>query len=291
MKKYSQYLNRDSVSVFLLHGVISKQKWKVRNATRKHILASEFKSFCKDLRNKGEAIGIGSVLSTVNGADSFPRKAFCLTFDDGFENNYTIAADILDDLKIPCTFYITTGFIGTDEVSWTDRIERVLEASNTAVAPRISLMRDLRTLLKASKEIDPVAFAQRFEKSFNLPILKERELDAKLNWKQVKELPGSGLFTRSGLFTIGGHGHTHRILSFLSGIDLNQEISRSIALIESNTGIRIRHYSYPEGMENCWSDAVIQTLQAHGIQSAVLAYPGPNKRGTDPFRIHRIMVE
>ena len=34
------------------------------------------------------------------------KKSFVITFDDGFENNYSIAAPVLDDLNIPATFSI-----------------------------------------------------------------------------------------------------------------------------------------------------------------------------------------
>ena len=58
----------------------------------------------------------------------FPDNAFALTFDDGFENNYTVAAPIMKDLDLQATFYVTTGFIEHNTMSWTDRVEYCLEA-------------------------------------------------------------------------------------------------------------------------------------------------------------------
>ena len=40
----------------------------------------------------------------------FPPNSFAITFDDGFENNLSVAAPLLSDLKIPLTIYITTNF-------------------------------------------------------------------------------------------------------------------------------------------------------------------------------------
>jgi len=285
MRDYSKMLSDDSVTVFLLHGVIPRQRWKVRNATRKHILTAEFKAFCKNLKKSGQAVSMDDVLSIVQGECKMPQKAFCLTFDDGFENNYTIASDILTSLSIPCTFYVTTGFVGTDNVSWTDRIERMLEAAKGPASYKINLMRDMRTLLKDSEDVDPVDFSKRFEKSLGFRVRHERDLDGKLTWAQIREL------AQDDLFTIGGHGHTHRILSYLTPSEIKEEIETSKNSIYSSIGVPIRHYSYPEGMEHCYSQAVIDALKANNIESAVLAYPGPNKEGTDPFRIHRVMVE
>ena len=58
---------------------------------------------------------------------SFPPYAFAVTFDDGFENNYSLAAPILEDLKVPATFYVTTDFIENNTMSWIDRIEYAIE--------------------------------------------------------------------------------------------------------------------------------------------------------------------
>ena len=38
---------------------------------------------------------------------TIPKRSFVITFDDGFENNYSVAAPMLDDLNIPATFYFS----------------------------------------------------------------------------------------------------------------------------------------------------------------------------------------
>ena len=42
-------------------------------------------------------------------------------------NNYSIAAPILNDLKIPATFYFSTDFVENNTMSWIDKIEYCFE--------------------------------------------------------------------------------------------------------------------------------------------------------------------
>ena len=62
-----------------------------------------------------------------------------------------------------------------------------------------------------------------------------------MNWKQVYEAG------KSDFLTIGGHSHTHQILSFLDSNQLAYELDTSIKLLKDKADIKPTHYSYPEG--------------------------------------------
>jgi peptidoglycan/xylan/chitin deacetylase (PgdA/CDA1 family) len=110
------------------------------------------------------------------------------------------------------------------------------------------------------------------------------ELDRKLTWAEVRELAGGDGFT------VGGHSHTHRILSHLDRATLEYEVDTSLSMLADALGEPVRHYSYPEGLAHCYSDEVIDVLRERGIVCSPTAEPGINHVGADLFRLRRISV-
>ena len=53
-----------------------------------------------------------------------PKKTIVITFDDGFENNYTYAFPVLKKLGIPATVFISPGLVGKEGyLTWSQVIE------------------------------------------------------------------------------------------------------------------------------------------------------------------------
>lgn len=297
---YDRHLRDDGVAIFLFHGVIREQRHLLRNYTRKHLPVAEFQDVIDDLVAHGTPVSMPDVAEALTGGDSLPPRAFAITFDDGFENNLSVAAPILQRASVPATFYVTTGFIESNGRSWIDRIEAAVEASPVAVvdlpslplrmvcrelAEKRALLDRIRSIVKSRPDLDPYGVAADVEAQLDSRELKpDGELDAKLTWTGLRTLH------KDPLFTIGGHGHTHKVLSFLSPQELRDEITHSLDILERELSEPLRHYSYPEGLSHCYSDRVIDELRQSGIICAPTAEPGVNRPGDDPFRLKRIMV-
>ena len=118
---------------------------------------------------------------------------------------------------------MTSGFVDEGGASWIDEIEQALEA---APAPRLSLpfgertcrddaekialLEEIRAYVKSGQGGDPYAFAEDVRLQLGCDELPpDQALDVKLTWDDVVELHSNELFT------IGGHGHTHRVLEHL----------------------------------------------------------------------------
>ena len=54
----------------------------------------------------------------LRGEGDVPARAVAITFDDGFRDNYEIAAHDLQRWKVPAAFYVTVGLAGSGQPPW-----------------------------------------------------------------------------------------------------------------------------------------------------------------------------
>jgi len=295
------WLSKDNLAIFLFHGVIKKQKDPVRNYTGKHIEVDLFTSCLKSLKKVGYPISMEEVLYISENNLSYPPNSFAITFDDGFENNISVAAPILIDLKIPATIYITSKFVDENEMSWIDKIEYVVQEAEPCKLSfdwavndfiindkesKINFIKEVRSYVKNTSSCNPNLFADKICSRFNRSgkIISNDQLDLKMTWDDVINA------NQNEYLTIGGHSHTHPILSFLSSSELDYELDTSLNMLSEKAGIIPRHYSYPEGLEHCFSNDVIKQLKIRGVKCCPTAIEGINNKNTNLFRLKRIMV-
>jgi peptidoglycan/xylan/chitin deacetylase (PgdA/CDA1 family) len=294
-------LHEDELAIFLFHGVVERSDYEVRNYTHKHLTREVFVDVMEHLTARGRPLSIADVVAHCANAEPFPPCSFAVTFDDGFENNHAIAAPVLSDLGVPATFYVTTAFIDQNAMSWTDRLEYFMEhtARGALRLPwaegeqafgdrdsKIGLLEQIRHRVKTDPAIDVDALVADIFAQEGRPELtfSDDPLDRKMSWDQVAELAGHELFT------VGGHGHTHRILSFLNDEALTGDVWDCLRLLAEKASVGPEHYSYPEGLDHCYSDRVIDVLRQRGIVCCPTARDGTNPLTEGLFALRRIAV-
>ena len=301
MKDYSKYLKKKCNVIFLFHGVIDKNPFKIRNYTKKHLLKKEFIKVLNDLSKKGNCISLDQICYNIENKINFKDYSYSITFDDGFYNNYKIAAPILKKKKLHATFYLTTSFIEKNEISWIDKIEHMIEKVKTR---KIIYVFNKKFKIDNNKKmkinfLNAIRhFAKKDNTDFNKLVLEIKKqlrvnykmnnlnniLDKKMNWNQVRKL------NQCKYFTVGGHTVNHPILSFLSDKEAKEEIYNSINIIKKNTKINIKHFSYPEGLKHTYGKREIKLLKNKGIKICPSAEFGFNNKNTDLFNLKRIFV-
>jgi peptidoglycan/xylan/chitin deacetylase (PgdA/CDA1 family) len=93
----------------------------------------------------------------------------------------------------------------------------------------------------------------------------------------------------TGLVSVGSHTHSHALLDRLAPEEVDDELDRSIGLVEERIGVPAVHFAYPKAVAG--SPAAERAVRAR-FRSAALAGTRPNRFGaTDPYRLARSPVQ
>lgn len=222
-----------------------------------------------------------------------PRNALAITFDDGYRDTLTHAAPILARYGLSATVFLTTGFIGTAEVPWYDRVAMAFKATNatSVVAPwggRLDLGSQAERVAATEqtlghfKRLPDDELPRRLDHLLDALAVADRSWakDLMLGWDDVQALAGLG-------FAIGAHTINHPILSRVSPERARAEIVGSRVMIESACGFAPRAFAYPNGRPEDYTDAVQRLVREAGFACAVTTRFGLNTRETPPYELKR----
>ena len=297
-----------TLNILLYHGVTSAQSQGIENFSGKHVLAKEFKKQMEYLSRNQNVVSLREGTRLLNQENSDDKDYVCVTFDDTYENMYTDAFPILKEAKVPATFFISTGYIDSQKMFWTDKLENIFNIcepgnysiDNEKIKKEFILSEDnlLEDKIRSTREVKAVIkkectpsqrdkIIEDLSTSLGVPEYENSKNTSNyhnLTSQQIKEI------SDHELFDIGGHSVNHEILSFLSEEEIKHEVEESIRCLESVTGKKIDLYSYPEGQRHHYNDMVISILKKNGIEICPSAVHGINEGKTSPFHLKRVMV-
>lgn len=223
---------------------------------------------------------------------SLPRRALCITFDDGYADNEQVAAPLLRRLGLSATFFISTGFLN-GSCMWNDRIIEAVRATRcesvdpgVAGLPALPLhsvqtrREAINRILEATKHLDhgerDAAVARIVERSATRPSagLMMRE-------HQVRRLREFGM-------DVGAHTVSHPILARLAPDAAHTEIRSSKSHLEAITGSPVRLFAYPNGVpRQDYATTHVDMVRDCGFAAAVSTASGAASRRSDRFQLPR----
>lgn len=224
---------------------------------------------------------------------TLPRNALAITFDDGYRDTLTHAAPILARHGVPATVFLASGFIGTAEVPWYDRLALAfkLTRARSVAAPwgepidlgteRLRLQGLRQTLRHLKRVPDEAARSVLDDLLSRLGVTDPRCFkNTMLTWDDVHALAGLG-------FSIGAHTITHPILSRITADRARQEIAGCRSMIAAACGRPPRAFAYPNGGAEDYTPAVVDMVRQAGFGCAVTTRLGLNTRATSPWELRR----
>jgi peptidoglycan/xylan/chitin deacetylase (PgdA/CDA1 family) len=210
----------------------------------------------------------------------------CLTFDDGYVDNFEIAAPLLEARGHRGTFFITAGAVQAQTPLWYDRAalmwkmlggEKVRERVNEgdgADAPRFATRESWIEWLKAISN----ERRERIMSVFDSTAEHGASRGPLMTPDQVRQLAESG-------HEIGSHTLWHPILTAMRAEDRVTEIEQARKLLQQWTGREVAGFCYPNGD---FDAEVIRQVDEAGHRYACTTRPGRNDDRTDHFRLRRI---
>jgi peptidoglycan/xylan/chitin deacetylase (PgdA/CDA1 family) len=198
----------------------------------------------------------------------------CITFDDGYLDNLTIAAPVLEKHRLPATLFLATGYVARAETQWADMLHWLFAHAGS------------RTLSLPARGLRRVNLAARNDRAAAYRLLHDHLLEAgheqrtqllgelagqlapavkpprlTLDWDEVRALR-----RRYPLFEVGGHTRDHIDLARHGGEAARLQITGCADDLRRELGMPPGHFSFPYAR---WCAETRAAVIAGGWTSAV----------------------
>jgi len=101
---FFRWLTRHEARILAYHGVDDRHE-PLLNLDGLHVHPEIFESHLRTLRGHYKIVTLRSLVECFRDGKTPPSRAVAVTFDDGYANNFTIAARLLGEFCMPATFF------------------------------------------------------------------------------------------------------------------------------------------------------------------------------------------
>ncbi len=283
--------SRDAFRVVTYHGV-DEQDHPVVNFDRLQIQPALFKRQLAALVRTYRIVPLREALQDFLAGRGWPRRGLSITFDDGYRNNLEVAAPILQQMGLPATVFVTSGFLeGRVRPWWYDVREVVAETRATELLLPGEPPRDLRTVAARQQCCSALEWAwagmTEQERAQRLKALCEA---AQTTWPGLRYpfMTRDEVIRLSRMgFDVEAHGSTHASLRAESDDRVRREVQESVAFVQSLDGRRPCCLAWPYGHKPVSRTLAECVLAEAGLLAAVSVIPGFNDGGADLTALKR----
>jgi len=301
---WRKFAERRSMTVVIYYHrvVATSEDNKNLFADEEGITADVFKSHLQFMLKHFEPV-LPSEISRYQG---IPGLRFAVTFDDGYEDNYSVAAPILKSMGIPGGFFVVNDFVGSDRLFWWEQLSNMFRESKASFINIGKIEPDwvsqslcqptlsLRSFNEKYRAQTQIAAAMRHTPPQNITTHLSNlayaldvacpntgRLFPMMNWDQVRELAEQG-------FDIGGHTASHMNLGFAGSGDLSTEVVEATQKLTEKLGREVKIFAYPYGTYRHYTNDVINAVKEAGCQLAFTTNTGIASEALNPYEIPRV---
>ncbi|NTV23614.1 MAG: polysaccharide deacetylase family protein [Nanoarchaeota archaeon] len=246
------------------------------------------------LKRHYNVVSLKEIISRLKSGQGFQKNTIAITFDDGYINNYKAFLDMKEH-GFPATLFAVTGYVGTKELSWWDKLRLMVKTTGRKEYTFIFDGKEIELDLASQRSRDlsvsilhrllsRYAMGERAEAlrqlSQELGSVQWSEENGFMSWKQLQELHSYG-------FEIGAHTHSHPFLSSLHEKEIEAEIGTSKKILETKLGTKAETFCYPSGDLTKTTKHIVMSL---GFSAACGIRKGTVNQYSDIFCLDRVGV-
>ena len=210
-------------------------------------------------------------IATMIADGKVKQNSVAITFDDGYRDILTAAIPILEQMRLPATFFICGDAASEGESFWWERLEASLQLMELDDA---GVERLHRRLMIAD-------VVERHRILAELPAA-DHVLSERLSHDDLKML------ACHPLADIGAHGWSHRRLDHLQTHDLRREVMENVRMLADLTGTSVRSFAYPFG--GSVTSELTNIVREAGIETACTVASTAVTVGSDALLIPRLEI-
>ena len=253
--------------------------------------SSRFNEICGWLKTWFNVLPLDAAVAHLR-SGNLPERAACITFDDGYADNFQVAMPILQQNGLSACFFIATGFLNGG-CMWNDT---VMESVRLCRLPTLDLtelglgQHVLATLVDRRRAIDLLVSQLKYRPLVERQVLTEQlarlarvlsPTHLMMTSAQVKSMRQAGM-------QVGAHTVSHPILARMQAQDVRQEVMASRDYLEQLLGERIGLFAYPNGKpDEDYLPATADIVRGLGFDAAVSTQWGASCCADDLFQLRR----
>lgn len=221
-----------------------------------------------------------------------PPRAACVTFDDGYADNATVALPVLQQYGIPATVFVAAGYLNGGSM-WNDT---VVESLRHYKGDELDLSElEMPVYRTGTDELRRKTAYAIISQCKYLETNRRKEVADHIAQHTEASLPDDLMLTTEQLLTlhqqgveIGGHTFSHPILSSLPPDDAKEEIVGGKVALESIINGPVRVFAYPNGRPNVdYNETHVAFVKQAGFEAAVATNWGVSDRNSDFLQLPR----
>jgi peptidoglycan/xylan/chitin deacetylase (PgdA/CDA1 family) len=252
------------------------------------------------VKSRFNVIDLERLLRWLNGRGELPPHPLLITFDDGYADTFTHAYPVLLRLNLPATLFVTSGNIDSRSPFYWDLVAYVFRHTKkdrfslpglgrwvwNGVEERDRVTAAVLSQLKRLPHEDKDRLVEEIPAALDVAHPQRELASSLLSWDQVREMSEHGI-------AIGGHSHTHTVLTRASGAMARDEILKCKKRIEEEIQQPVLVFAYANGTTSDFNLDHERMLAEAGYRAAFSALPGPVAHSAvraNPFAIRRVSI-